>query len=252
VLVVEDNLANQRVATLQLRSLGVSADVASDGEEALRALALRSYSLVFMDCQMPGMDGLETTRRIRAREHGETRTRIVALTAHALPAERRRCEEAGMDAVLTKPLRRETLAACLARFLGETMPSDLFSSPPPPMILELVQIGGTKLVEEMLKGWRERERARFERLRTLVLARECSEASDLAHALKGVAATTGLESLTTLLTQLERDIRESNWSPAQEAVELLGEYFEKDVRAVRHTLDSIVAAQGSGPLMAHG
>jgi len=105
-LIVEDNPVNQRVAKALLARLGVDAEIASSGEVALELLAQRDYDVVLMDMQMPGMDGPETTRRIRAKESTVRRAdvTILALTANVLPEHRRECLDAGMDGFLTKPL----------------------------------------------------------------------------------------------------------------------------------------------------
>jgi signal transduction histidine kinase/CheY-like chemotaxis protein len=119
VLVVEDNLLNQKVAMHGLRRLGCRVDVAGDGNEALARIEQTPYAMVFMDVQMPGMDGLETTRAIRARERESGgRLRIVAMTAHAFPDDRQRCIDAGMDDHVSKPVVPDVLAAVLHRYIA--------------------------------------------------------------------------------------------------------------------------------------
>ena len=115
---MEDNLTNQKVALHQLTRLGYTAHVASNGQEALNAIALHDYSLVLMDCQMPLLDGFEATRRIRAAE-SETGSHqiVVAMTANAAEGDRERCLAAGMDDYLPKPITREMLAELLQRWL---------------------------------------------------------------------------------------------------------------------------------------
>ncbi len=120
ILLAEDNPVNQKVTLLQLRNFGHAADVAGNGAEALAALRRRRYALVLMDAQMPEMDGLEATRRIRQAEalgeRGfETRVRIVAMTANAMSGDREACLAAGMDDYLAKPVTPEELRAMLAR-----------------------------------------------------------------------------------------------------------------------------------------
>jgi two-component system sensor histidine kinase/response regulator len=116
ILLAEDNSINQKVACGLLRNLGHRATVAVNGEQVLAALAAESYDLVFMDCQMPVMDGFEATRRIR-----ELKIRqpvIVAMTANALPGDRERCLAAGMDDYITKPIRSELLQEKIASFFS--------------------------------------------------------------------------------------------------------------------------------------
>ncbi len=124
-LVVEDNPVNQRVAVALLGKLGVTCDVASDGALALAALERASYDVIFMDCQMPVMDGYEASLRVREREAraGSPRTPIIALTAHAFASERQKCTDAGMDDFVSKPVSREQLATVLARWVPSLVPA---------------------------------------------------------------------------------------------------------------------------------
>lgn len=108
VLLVEDNPVNQKVALLILRKLGLRADVAANGLEALNALEGSNYDVVLMDIQMPVMDGLEATRKIRA-IWAERSIKIIAITAHALDFTREDCIAAGMDGYITKPIKMEDL-----------------------------------------------------------------------------------------------------------------------------------------------
>jgi CheY-like chemotaxis protein len=120
VLVVDDNVVNQRVARRFLERLGCRVEVAEDGAQAVAAHASKTYNLILMDMQMPVMDGLEATRRIRASEAGETRTPIVALTADAMTGTLDRCLSAGMDDYLTKPLDVARLQGMLDVFMTTT------------------------------------------------------------------------------------------------------------------------------------
>jgi CheY-like chemotaxis protein len=123
ILVAEDNSVNQRVALLQLRSLGYRADVVSDGQQAVTAVKSGQYAIVLMDQQMPVMDGLEATRQIRAAQKLgldgiPAEMRIVAMTANAMPSDRQRCIEAGMDHFIPKPIRIELLRDVLSQYLS--------------------------------------------------------------------------------------------------------------------------------------
>ena len=117
VLVVEDQAVNRAVVVRLLEKLGCSVDSAENGREALGAVAKQEYDLVLMDCQMPEMDGFETTAQIRRSEGPGRRVPIVALTASALTGDRERCLAAGMDDYLTKPVRRAQLESLVRRML---------------------------------------------------------------------------------------------------------------------------------------
>ena len=130
---MEDNPINQRVALGLLRKFGLQADQAADGQQALDALAVRPYDLVFMDCQMPVMDGYQATRMIRNAEDprstahcssftlhhaAPTPLPIIAMTANAMQDDRDKCLQAGMDDYIAKPVRAEALAELLAKWLS--------------------------------------------------------------------------------------------------------------------------------------
>jgi CheY-like chemotaxis protein/HPt (histidine-containing phosphotransfer) domain-containing protein len=117
VLVVDDHPVNREVLVRQLGLLGLPADTAEEGSEALAAWAPGRYAAVLADLHMPGMDGYELTRQLRAREAEGMRTPIVAVTANAMRGEEERCLAAGVDAYLAKPVAIERLRATLERWL---------------------------------------------------------------------------------------------------------------------------------------
>jgi two-component system sensor histidine kinase/response regulator len=118
ILVAEDNSVNRKVAQAFFDSLGIGIDFAENGLEALAAWRSGNYRLIFMDCEMPEMDGFETTRRIRTEEKSNALTpvTIVAMTAYAMEGDRNRCLESGMDDYLAKPVRKRTLREVLERY----------------------------------------------------------------------------------------------------------------------------------------
>jgi signal transduction histidine kinase/CheY-like chemotaxis protein len=119
VLVADDNLVNQKVAKSMLERLGHTAALASDGKEALLAVKTAPFDLIMMDVQMPEMDGLEATRRIRELEAGKAHVPIIALTAHAMDSHREECLAAGMDSFLAKPILFEALKLQIERLTEE-------------------------------------------------------------------------------------------------------------------------------------
>jgi len=117
VLVVEDNMVNQRITVGQLEALGYEVHVAADGLEAIGVAEEHHFDIVLMDCHMPRMDGFATTRALR-REPWAITLPIVAVTASVLPEDVARCHEAGMNDVLTKPFTRAELEAVVSRWAG--------------------------------------------------------------------------------------------------------------------------------------
>ena len=118
VLLAEDNPVNQRVAVWMLEKNACAVDVASNGKEAVEAFGSARYDLVFMDCQMPEMDGYEATAAIRRLEQGCSPTPIVAMTASAMSGDREKCLEAGMDDYISKPAKAEEVAAMIEKWAG--------------------------------------------------------------------------------------------------------------------------------------
>jgi two-component system, sensor histidine kinase and response regulator len=116
VLVVEDNPVNQKIAVRMLEKIGCRVDLAANGAEALRKAAQSPYDLIFMDCQMPEMDGYEATAEIRRCEGHVKHTPIIAMTAHTMQGDREKCLQTGMDDFLPKPVKKEALSEILQKW----------------------------------------------------------------------------------------------------------------------------------------
>ncbi|MEL6615133.1 MAG: response regulator, partial [Bacteroidota bacterium] len=201
VLLVEDNLVNRKVALGLLRRLGGTADVAQNGREALEKMAERDYDLVLMDVQMPEMDGLTATRRVRA-DHAHQPT-IVALTANALSGDAARCREAGMDGYLSKPVRLDHLARAIARFVpqeaNDPVPAGasgeaVASGPAETMLLHLRQSTGiddAAFAAEVLGAFLDSAGPLAARLDSARANGDLVTIRETAHALKSACATLG-------------------------------------------------------------
>ncbi len=231
VLLVEDNLINRMVAEGYLERMGCEVVAAAGGEEALCILEEQTFDLVLMDCQMPGLDGLETTRRIRAREaqRGEGPLPVIAVTAYAQPADQSRCLSAGMDDVLTKPYTPATLLKKIRRWLG---PGDEEEGKPEPGC-RLATGGGSALLDETVLAEiasLSRERAveivqRFiegvphllREIDRLVEEEAWEELGRLAHTLQGSAGSLGLSSLANACHAVVTQVRRGE-APAPEVV----------------------------------
>jgi signal transduction histidine kinase/DNA-binding response OmpR family regulator len=122
ILIVEDNPTNQKVIATMLSSIGFSNDMVDNGQQAVDALAAKAYDLVFMDCQMPVLDGYAATQAIREVENGRLHTPIVAMTAHAMVGDKERCIAVGMDDYISKPLDMDQLRALVDKWLPLTDP----------------------------------------------------------------------------------------------------------------------------------
>ena len=218
VLVAEDNPVNQRVAQRHLERQGFRVDLAADGLEALEACQRLPYDLVFMDCQMPGMDGFEATAAIRRLEAQKAMGRlpIVALTAHAMVGERDRCLAAGMDDYLTKPLQLDELTRVLHHWLQESpmtpSPEGPASSPAPeqplldgPTLQGLLDLddGATGLLSEMVAIFRDDTPRRIQDILEALDKGDADELSRAAHALKGGSGALGAKALRVLAADLE-------------------------------------------------
>jgi len=132
VLSVEDNEVNQMIATAMLTNLGLTVVNARDGAQAIELYGANAFDLLLMDCEMPGMDGYEASRRIRALEAqtNRPRTPIIAVTAHALTGDREECLRAGMDDYLSKPVSERRMVDVLTRWLSADSESPDFSTSP--------------------------------------------------------------------------------------------------------------------------
>ncbi len=245
ILVAEDNAVNQKVAVHLLERLGYQADVVGDGREAVEALARIPYPLVLMDCQMPEMDGYTATATIRAREGTNRHTPIIAMTAGAMAGDRERCLEAGMDDYIAKPIRREDLAAALARWLPSTgSPRDSaarLSGPEDDGVDRSVlaslgdpaQGGNPELLLDIISIFRQETPPLVEAIQTAAANNDAAGLVRPAHTLRGSAGYLGAHRLRAICGQLETLGREGTLENIAGLVEALAH----EVTEVRHVLD---------------
>ena len=197
VLVAEDNIVNQKVAVAQLHKLGYEADVAADGVEALEALKRIPYDLVFMDCQMPEMDGFQATAELRKREGDRKHTPVVAMTASALEGDREKCLSAGMDDYIAKPVRIEDFEKVLARWDVVVDAAALAT------LRELGGAGNPGYLDGLISDFLEDSSKRLEALRGAVQSGDAKALERAAHALKGSSGNMGLRRMQELCRHLE-------------------------------------------------
>lgn len=208
ILLAEDNEMNRLVATTVLQPYGVCIDEVINGQEAVETLRKESYDLVLMDVQMPVMDGLEATRRIR----GELKNNIpiIALTANAIKGENEICFAAGMNDYLTKPFKEEDLVGLMAKWLGmpagnesnnKTMPQDneLFDLSK----LKEISKGNQAFVEKMIKLFSDQAPSSVREIREAYEQKDLEKVKAVAHRLKPSIDNMGIHSLTKEIRQIE-------------------------------------------------
>ncbi len=264
VLVVDDNQVNQTVAAEMLRRSGYEVEIAVNGLEAVEATHRRRFDAVLMDWQMPVMDGLEATRRIRDREGEAARTPIIALTSSSMKGDREDALAAGMDAFLAKPVTVESLTAMVGRWAhpaaGEPDPDpeaepqpDLEPPParevdaPAPPVLDgrvfhaLGAAGDASLVPELARLFDQEAQAALAGLQVALAAQDGGAAARAAHGLKGTASTLGATHVSMLAAEIEVAGRDARLEDAASLVERL-------VPAVDTATDAIneAARTGSG------
>ncbi len=247
ILLAEDNEVNQDVTVGLLAEVGISADVASTGAKAIEMLEACRYPLVLMDMQMPDVDGLEATRRIRARKDLRE-TPIIALTANAMRSDEERCLAAGMDGYLPKPIEPARLWATLVEWIvppGRESAGDAFLSrpsryegkPTPGLDLEigLSHVAGNRvLLDSVLARYRETGGKQMTRIREALDAGDANLARLLAHSARGTAGTIGATGLCAAATNLETVIVEG----------ALGERLVPALEAFERETASLLAALG--------
>jgi signal transduction histidine kinase/ligand-binding sensor domain-containing protein/CheY-like chemotaxis protein/HPt (histidine-containing phosphotransfer) domain-containing protein len=221
VLLAEDNSINQKVALLMLVRMGYRADVAGNGFEVLEALRRQRYDLILMDVQMPGMDGLEATRRIRAELPPDRQPRIIAMTANALREHQEACRAAGMDGFLAKPVLLEDLRAAFlragcemtaleedeaaAQAVPKLRPAELPVLDPGRLasLRRLGELTGRPLAREVVDGFVKETPLRLERLRSALVRGDAEELAFIAHSLKGISGQLGALRVAALSGELE-------------------------------------------------
>ena len=213
VLIAEDSAVNQKVVQFQLRKLGCKVDSVFDGEEVLLALRKKSYDVILMDCQMPRLDGWETTRRIRQNEKGRTgRTWIIAMTAHSLVGDRDRCMETGMDDYLSKPVRFDDLASALGQCPASRRPvpgetrqgaGDVVCREKISSFRQLEEESGATVLVSVIDLFIERTPPMFKEVRRAVMSNDLTRILRLAHTIKGSCSNFGAHRMKSACDRLE-------------------------------------------------
>ena len=205
VLIVEDNPVNQEVLRESLAQLGYKAHVVDNGQLALDALAEKPYPLVFMDCQMPVLDGYQAARAIRERESGSAHVPIIAVTAHAFEGEREKVLAAGMDDYISKPIKQTVLLEALQRWWPQE--ENDAAAPPAeptrrPSSKPAFDVGPSEVVVNVFLRIVPEQIADLERA---IASGEPRLLKEVAHKLKGGCLAVGVPSMASLCAELERN-----------------------------------------------
>jgi CheY-like chemotaxis protein/HPt (histidine-containing phosphotransfer) domain-containing protein len=242
ILVADDNAVNQQLALALLGKMGYGADVVANGAEVLEALARRPYDVVLMDVEMPVMDGLEASRRINREWRDGRRPRIIAMTANAMQGDRETCLAAGMDDYLSKPIRREELAAALARSephaisVDDSPPAEEVGDPDPVNLAQLeAAVDDPAFVRELISTFLNDAPGLVGALRSSVDERDLEELRRAAHTLKSNGRTFGATALADLSEELERSAQMGTLAGATELVARI----EKEYARVEDALGAL-------------
>ena len=264
LLLVEDNEVNREFARELLTSMNLAVDEAVNGEQALAMITENNYDLVLMDIQMPGMDGLETCRRIRdlGRAPGGERFRdlpVIALTAMAMAEDREKCLRAGMNEFITKPIAPDQLAAILARFLPTAIPADgdRPDSDPDTDLLALKTLnsregihrigGNAQAFRRQLVRFRDHYADAAAELKRRIASDGPQVGEEYCHALKGVFGNFGATELYQCTSEIDELLKQGHEVPAG-----LFERLEKELSRVMAEIDGLNTAyrpdKGGRPL----
>jgi CheY-like chemotaxis protein/HPt (histidine-containing phosphotransfer) domain-containing protein len=212
ILLAEDNPTNQMLTYYQLERLGYSVDIVSDGRQALEALARAPYDLVFMDCQMPELDGYQAAAEIRKSEGTTKHTPIVAMTAHVLEGEAAKCRDAGMDGYVAKPVTMDALKNVLRHWAGYTIetgdqpaasPTDLSVPVNMSIPLEATE-GNPEALRRLVSTYISQTTSHLKDLERAIQANLPEDVKRIAHALAGSSDCFGAVLLVPTLREMER------------------------------------------------
>ena len=242
VLVAEDNVVNQRVAAGVLQSLGYHCDTVSNGREAVDAAFRFPYDAILMDCRMPDVDGYAATSEIRRREGTARHIPIIALTADVVDDTRRKCIQAGMDAYVAKPLRREQLAAALERWI----PKPVEEAPPAPVACEddvldeaifasiraLSERVGPGIDNSIVQLFLRDAEMRIGELKRLLILLDTPGIAACAHSLRGSAGNVGARQVMRVSGEIDKLAQQNSVEPLKPLIARLEGEFERAKRAM--------------------
>lgn len=228
ILLVEDNEVNRKVIIAMLKSIDMTCDVAMDGKEAYQAVLKKDYDIVFMDCQMPVMDGYEATGKIRNAEVGSKHTKIIAMTANAMEGDREKCLKVGMDDYISKPINTEILFRMIEETKGhETERKDHFDFIDKDMEVFAAQTGlNMNDTKEMFRGYLNSMPKMMGNIEEALVNNDFKELSRFSHQLKGSSGNLRIKEICELAMQLETSALEKDKSNCERMFLEMKKIFE--------------------------
>jgi CheY-like chemotaxis protein len=248
ILLAEDNAVNQKLALRMFERMGYRVDVAGNGLEVLQALQRQTYDVVFMDVQMPEMDGMEATRHIRADHPGEIRPRIIAMTANAMREDREACLAAGMDDYLAKPIRVNELIRALLSCSPFQKPIEeanvtTAKLEPAELALEKLQVladGDRLFLLEMVNTYLEDAPKLLREARAAIVTGNAPALRMAAHSLKSNSAEFGATELADLSRVLEMMGKGNQMDGAYDKFLLAEQAYSRVVQALGRWQETLV------------
>jgi CheY-like chemotaxis protein len=274
ILLCDDNLINQKVAARLLLQMGYKAEIANNGLECIQIIEQKPFDLIFMDVQMPEMDGLEATRTIRAYQknpsqkgHFKPNIAIVAMTANAMQGDREKCLDSGMDDYLAKPIRPEDMRVIVERWgskvscdepaYGHTSAQDIplknstsalgnFQQPEiPPVDMERVMDfanGDRENLKELVELYITQTASQLVELRAAIQKPDAAATRRMAHSCAGASSTCGMPGISKILKEIERQGEEGMEPNISKLMDDTDREFERIRVFLRAYLDSVPVA----------
>lgn len=252
ILVVDDNEVNQKVMMVLLDLFGLSYDLAKNGSEAVEAVKKTHYSVILMDCHMPGMDGFDATAEIRKLEQETGKyTPIIAVTALAMAGDRQRCIAAGMDDYIAKPINRELLRNKISywtrtdvvfhksRMQKKPMrvdPKFLVDGVAPVDIKHLEEIYNPSALESFLELFVTTSDIRMYCIAESIAKKDPRVVTSMAHELKASSLSLGSKHLGKLCLYLEQAAGQGDWLEAEQTFAAITEVYDRVKAYVRANL----------------
>ncbi|MBL0343022.1 MAG: response regulator [Bacteroidetes bacterium] len=250
ILIAEDNIINQKIARIALQQLGYEPEVVNNGEEAVQKAFSNKYDLIFMDVQMPILDGLEATKKIKSNRESPSSPIIIAMTAFAMEGDREKCLHAGMSDYIAKPLKIEDFRSMIFKWIGNHPTTDNSNSKNPitssvdilidmKLFNRLVEMGNddTEFMKQLITLYAEQSKDSISIIENAVSKNDFEGIGQAAHKLKGSSLNLGAKQVAEICKQME--------IAASEKIPTENEKMVADLKTIYQlTIDQLKALTG--------